>query len=108
MATLQQNVIRFAGWAFVDVEDTRSRDEHGRVVPFSGEQRPCDCCGRAIDVLVHIRPTIRDVRWIGGERMPVVEMGDASAIVGMACAKRLGLKDLRRERVIIIKPEGKN
>ena len=30
----------------VEIEDTRSRDDDGRIVPDSGDVRPCDHCGR--------------------------------------------------------------
>lgn len=34
----------------IAIEDTRTRDDHGRIVPDSGDKSPCGHCGRAHDV----------------------------------------------------------
>jgi hypothetical protein len=47
----------------VAIIDTRSRDEHGFIIPGSGDARPCDICSRCI----YIHVNLRDGRIIGRE-----------------------------------------
>lgn len=96
---LSTGPLKYVGWNIVSVEDTRQRDENGKVVPYSGEQRSCDCCGRAIDVLVTICPVEHSTRWRGGRMVPVIVLGEQSAIVGMTCAKKYACRDLRNSRI---------
>ena len=55
----------------VEAYDTRTRDEHGKIVPGSGDPRACDCCGK--EHVVHY--------WI--------QAGYKLVCVGRECAKRL-------------------
>jgi hypothetical protein len=98
---LSTGPLKYVGWNIVCVEDTRQRDDNGQVVPYSGEQRPCDCCGRAIDVLVTICPVEHSSKWQGGRIVPVIRLGNQSAIVGMTCAKKYCCQDLRNTRAFV-------
>ena len=63
-----------AGWTVTDVCDTRDYDLVGdawKPVAGSGDPQPCDCCGKAIVIHVH------------------VSRGVERAIVGQACARKL-------------------
>lgn len=63
-----------AGWTVTDVRDTRDYDLVGdawKPVAGSGDPQPCDCCGKAIVIHVH------------------VSRGTEHAIVGQSCARKL-------------------
>lgn len=62
-----------SAWTVTDVVDTRERDfETGKIIPNSGNDVPCDCCGRAI--VIHV--TVTD--------------GASWLVVGLGCAKKTG------------------
>lgn len=61
------------GWKVVDAVDTRERDQMtGEAMTETGDAVPCDHCGRGI--MIHV----------------AIARGAERAIVGLACAKKMG------------------
>lgn len=61
------------------VIDTRQKDEHGFVIPNSGDDKPCDQCGRPHEVHWHLSD---------------------GRVVGQSCAKKLRVTDWGNRFVI--------
>lgn len=66
--------------AVLDIEDTRHKDPEGRIIPDSGDPKPCDFCGRCHQV----HHLLSD-----GRR------------VGATCAKKIGVLN-RSPRYLIL------
>jgi len=66
-------------WGILGIANTNKRDDHGYVIPGSGDCIPCDCCGRGITI--HVSIANADTK--------------QTATIGKRCATTAGLKHLK-------------
>lgn len=73
----------------LSVEDTREREfgSFGRVTPGTGEERPCDCCGKKIRI--HVNVCDANVVRETGFDWHYQPIANTHRVIGRDCAKRL-------------------